>query len=114
MPWKLIIALLLFSLIVVFIGFNLENTATVSFGFYEFKDIPVFISLFIAFIGGAIVMLPFTMGKRTKQIPKSPGPVKALEEGGEKPAKKPGLFGGKKKESKPPSAEIQSDNEQAT
>jgi uncharacterized integral membrane protein len=60
MPWKLMgfVALLVFATI--FIGFNLEHRCDVSIGFTTFKDVPIFLSLLIAFALGVLVMTPFT------------------------------------------------------
>ncbi|NMA56488.1 MAG: hypothetical protein GX955_03380, partial [Treponema sp.] len=56
MPWKLMgfVALLVFATI--FIGFNLEHRCDVSIGFTTFKDVPIFLSLLIAFALGVLVM----------------------------------------------------------
>ncbi len=72
MPWKLILFILSVVLVTIFIGFNLENACDVSFGAYVFKDVPVFMSILLAFALGVLIMLPFTFGhgKKIKQIPK--------------------------------------------
>lgn len=68
-PVKLIIFLVILGIIVFFIGFNLSNVSDISFGFHTFTDVPIFISLFIAFAAGIITMLPFAFstGKKTKK-----------------------------------------------
>jgi uncharacterized integral membrane protein len=66
MPWKLIAFILIIGLVVVFIGFNIENKSDISFGFAVIEDVPIFISLFTAFLLGAIVALPFTISKNRK------------------------------------------------
>jgi uncharacterized integral membrane protein len=63
-PFKLIIFLVILGIIVFFIGFNLSNVSDISFGFHTFTDVPIFISLFIAFAVGIIVMIPFTFTRR--------------------------------------------------
>jgi|ABPT01.1.fsa_nt_gi uncharacterized integral membrane protein len=69
-PWKLIIFLVILAVFVLFAGFNISHTSTISFGFYKFEDIPIFVSLFIAFILGAFVMLPFVIfSGRKKRVP---------------------------------------------
>lgn len=68
-PWKLIIFLIIFTIVVLFAGFNIgpENrTRTISFIFTEVHDVPVFLSIFISFIAGAIIIIPFTLRKRVK------------------------------------------------
>lgn len=64
MPWRLVLFLVALALMVAFAGFNLDNTADVSFGFYTLPDVPIFISLFTSFLLGALVMLPYSMRRR--------------------------------------------------
>lgn len=66
MPWKLILFLLALIVLTCFFGFNVTNVCNISFGFYTFEKIPVFMSTLIAFTIGVLVMLPFTFGKRKK------------------------------------------------
>lgn len=65
-PWKLIIFLIILAFVVFFAGFNINNISSISFGFFKLEEVPIFLSLFIAFLLGAFVMLPFTFrrGKR--------------------------------------------------
>lgn len=58
-PWKMIFFLIILAFVVFFAGFNITNVSDISFGFYTIKDVPIFISLFIAFIIGALIMIPF-------------------------------------------------------
>jgi len=79
-PVKLIIFLIILGIIVFFIGFNLTNVSDISFGFHTFADVPIFISLFIAFAAGVVVMLPFCLTKKRKK-PKIPsGNAEELDE----------------------------------
>lgn len=88
MPWRLIVVVVLMGILIAFIGLNLENRADVSFGFYRFEQIPIFISLFVSFIAGVVVMLPFTFGRRKSRGKKDKiAPDKQLE----KPKKKRGF-----------------------
>jgi uncharacterized integral membrane protein len=70
-PFKLIVFLVILGIVVFFIGFNLSNVSDISFGFHVFTDVPIFISLFIAFAVGIIIMIPFTFsrGKKRKKEP---------------------------------------------
>ena len=70
MPWKLILIMLLMAIVVVFAGFNLTNSTDISFGFFTFKDVPVFISIYISFLCGTFLMLPFTVFKKKKKLSK--------------------------------------------
>jgi hypothetical protein len=88
------------GIVIAFIGFNLDNRADVSFGFHEYEAVPIFISLFVAFFAGIVVMLPFTLGfrrRRKEKVKKAKAEAKttpALEDGTEK--KGSGLFKRKK------------------
>lgn len=63
MPWRLIVFIVILGLVVIFAGFNITNASDVSFGFTVVEDVPIFISLFFAFVVGVVVMLPFVVGK---------------------------------------------------
>lgn len=71
MPWKLLLTLLIFTLFVAFTGFNLQNTSVISFGFTEFQNVPIFLSLSIAFLVGAFYSIPYVLFSKKKQ-PKPP------------------------------------------
>jgi len=81
-PVKLIVFLVILGIIVFFIGFNLSNVSDISFGFHTFTDVPIFISLFIAFAVGIIIMIPFTFsrGKKGKKSKKDTIPETDFEE----------------------------------
>ena len=66
-PWKLVFFLILLTIFVVFAGFNVKNVSDISLGFTTVKDVPIFLSLFIAFLAGAFIALPFALGKRRKK-----------------------------------------------
>jgi len=68
MTFKMVAFLLLLIIIAVFSAFNLSNTSDISFGFYTIKNVPIFLSLLISFIAGAIMMLPFTLVKKRKPV----------------------------------------------
>lgn len=59
MPWRLILFIFVFALLVVFISFNLENKCDLSFGFKTFTDVPVYLTIFISFVVGFFCTLPF-------------------------------------------------------
>lgn len=42
-----------------FIGFNLDNTCDISFGFTKITDIPVYLPLFASFVLGMLASVPF-------------------------------------------------------
>jgi len=88
MPWRLIVVVLLMGILIAFIGLNLENRADISFGFYRYEQVPIFISLFVSFIAGVVVMLPFTIGRRRKRK-KAEKEATQNSESGEKQLEKP-------------------------
>ena len=64
MPWKLVGFIICLVLGTCFAGFNLKNSCNISFGFHTFENIPIFLSLIIAFACGVLVTLPFTIIKK--------------------------------------------------
>lgn len=64
MPWRLVIFLIVLTIVVLFAGFNITNQADISFGFYTLKNVPVFVSLFVAFLLGTFLVLPFAVRRR--------------------------------------------------
>ena len=64
---RLIIFIIIFALFLAFIVFNLnpEHRSNVSIVFYEFKDIPVFLSVFFAFILGMLFSIPLFLFKNS-------------------------------------------------
>ncbi|MBT3274000.1 MAG: hypothetical protein HN368_12660 [Spirochaetales bacterium] len=79
MPWKMVFFLIVLALVVFFAGFNISNVSDISFGFYTVQNVPIFISLFVAFLVGTLVMLPFVTGKKQtkKKIGKAPNESQA-------------------------------------
>lgn len=86
MPIKLIGTIILLILVTIFAGVNLDNKCDITFIFYTFKDIPVFMTVIISFAIGAVFMLPFTFGRgKKKKCPKTED--KATVENREQPKK---------------------------
>lgn len=73
MPWKLVSFLCALILITLFIGFNLENRCDLSFVFYTFRDVPIFVSLLFAFVAGAVTVIPFFLVSRSSRNRKNGG-----------------------------------------
>jgi uncharacterized membrane protein YciS (DUF1049 family) len=71
MPWRLIVFIIVLAVFLGFIGLNLSNTSNLSFGFKEFTNVPVYLTIFISFALGLISSLPFiifgSVKKRIKQ-----------------------------------------------
>ena len=77
MPWRLIAFLIVLTIVVLFAGFNISNVSDISFGFYTVTKVPVFLSLFIAFLLGTFLVLPFAFRKRiAKGTPQNSREVK--------------------------------------
>lgn len=83
MPWKLIAFLAILLVITLFIGFNLDNRCDVSFIFYKYSDVPIFVSLLFAYAAGAITAVPFIIGHGRKRAGKlaSKGSAKVASKG---------------------------------
>ena len=69
MPWRLIGFVFLLALVVAFVGLNLGNTSAINYGFGILENVPIFLSLAIAFILGALAAVPITIAslRRRKQ-----------------------------------------------
>jgi uncharacterized integral membrane protein len=71
MPWRLIGFIVLFAIFLTFIGFNLENSCAISFGFVQFDQVPVYLTAFASFIFGMLCTIPFALSFRFKKKHKS-------------------------------------------
>jgi uncharacterized integral membrane protein len=67
MPWRLIGFIIIFGIFLVFIVFNLGNKCDISFGFRTFPDVPVYLTVFSAFIVGMFSAMPFIISFRAKK-----------------------------------------------
>lgn len=67
MPWKFVTVLVIVGIVLLFVAFNINNTTDISFGLYTARDVPVFLSLFIAFFLGFLVTLPFALSSSSKK-----------------------------------------------
>ena len=74
MPWRLIAFVFVLALIVAFIGLNLGNTTSISFGFAVIENVPVFLSLGVSFVLGVLATIPIAVGmlrrRRQKELRK--------------------------------------------
>ena len=66
MPWRLILFAVFLVLLVVFVGVNLDNKCAVSLIFVTYQNVPVYISILVAFALGMLIMIPFTFGKSSR------------------------------------------------
>ena len=67
MPWRLIQIIITFAIFILLVAFNLGNKCNVSIGFYTFKDVPVFLTAFSAFVLGMLCSLPFVIKGKIKR-----------------------------------------------
>lgn len=88
MPWRLVLFLLFLGVVVAFAGLNAGNATDITFGFHTFEDVPIFISLFVAFFLGALIVLPFTLFRRSKKRDKTPKYRKDENQGQSRPSRK--------------------------
>jgi uncharacterized integral membrane protein len=79
MPWKVILFLVVLVVALLFIGFNLGNRSNISVGFHEWKDVPVFLSMFFSFAFGILAMIPFLLRLRFSRKRKKPKEAKGEE-----------------------------------
>ena len=71
MPWRLIVIIAIFAVLLGFIGFNLTNTCDISLGFKTFHGVPVYLTVFVSFMLGMVSSLPFFIfGILKKKKPK--------------------------------------------
>lgn len=71
MPFRLIGTIILLILVTIFAGVNLDNKCDITFIFYTFEKVPVFMTVIVSFAIGVLLMLPFTLGRK-KQKPQKP------------------------------------------
>ena len=71
MKFKIILIVLIITVEAVFAGLNMNNVSDISFGFKTLKDVPVFLSILISFVSGAVIVLPFTLIRGKKKIKNS-------------------------------------------
>ena len=66
MPLKLIGTIILLVIVTIFCGFNLEdvNKCDVNLVFYNFHNVPVFLTVLASFLAGIVIMLPFALFKK--------------------------------------------------
>ena len=63
MPWRRLLFLVVLALVVILLADNMENRTSFSFVFARVDEVPIFMALLVAFIVGALTMLPLTTGR---------------------------------------------------
>ena len=72
MPRKLLVLILIMSLLLVFFGFNLENRSDVSLVFFTFTNVPVVLTLLVAFLLDLVVAFFISLGRGQHRGTKPP------------------------------------------
>jgi uncharacterized integral membrane protein len=67
MPWRLILAIVIFAVFLAFITVNLDNRCDINFGFHQFKEVPIFLTVFISFFMGLVCGAPLVLHLRKKK-----------------------------------------------
>jgi uncharacterized integral membrane protein len=83
MPLKLIGTIILLIAVTIFCGFNLDNKCNISFVFYTFENVSVFITVMVSFFAGILVMTPFALFKKKmtrEEITQASQKIKAEDE----------------------------------
>jgi uncharacterized integral membrane protein len=66
MPWKLLAFIATMTLVLVFVGFNLENSCDISIVFITFRQVPVVITILASFVLGLLAAFFLSLGKGRK------------------------------------------------
>ncbi len=91
MPWKMIGFLVVLVLVAFFASLNMNHRADISLGFYIFKDVPIFLSLLVAFLAGAVLIIPFTIGASMRKKNKLKEKAQKKEKKSNQQIAEPGL-----------------------
>ncbi|MDR2631418.1 MAG: hypothetical protein LBC60_10885 [Spirochaetaceae bacterium] len=78
MPWRLIGFVVFFGILLVFIGLNLNNRCDISFGFTTIEAVPIYLTVFSAFVLGLFCTIPLIVSLKFKK-PKSPDALNGEE-----------------------------------
>ena len=75
MPWRMLLFLVVLVLVVVLFAANMEHRSSFSYLFGRLDEVPVFMALLLAFIAGALTMVPFTIGPHRRRRRKHKQPA---------------------------------------
>jgi len=86
MPWRLILTIAIFIIFMIFAAFNLDeaNRCNISFGFKEFENIPVFLTVFFSFVAGLVCATPLVFHIRKRRDEK-PSKIKSKKKSYDEP-----------------------------
>ncbi len=65
--WKIIGSLAVIAVIVLFITFNISHVSDISFIIFTVPDVPVYLTIFISLLLGALGVLPFSLSYRKEK-----------------------------------------------
>ena len=71
----MLLFLVVLVLVVVLFAANMEHRSSFSYVFGVLPEVPVFMALLVAFIAGALTMLPFTIGPHRRRRSKHKQPA---------------------------------------
>jgi uncharacterized integral membrane protein len=97
MPWKFLGFVVFLALLLFFIGFNLDNKCDISFGFTTLPEVPVYLTVFSAFMLGLFCTIPLILSRKfRKSKPQDVPAIGAGDKGGrsKKDRKKKGTVPG--------------------
>jgi uncharacterized integral membrane protein len=99
MPWKLLGFVVFLGILLVFIGLNLGNSCDISFGFTTVTAVPIYLTVFSAFVLGLLCAIPLSVSLKFKK--NKPKNTPAADAGGIKGPKFGKGRGHKKKDESP-------------
>ena len=79
MKFRMLLFIIFICLYSLFAALNLHNATDIDFGFTQFANVPIFLSVTIAFALGTLFMLPFMFGRKKEKKEK---PVKEKKKKG--------------------------------
>lgn len=80
MPWRMIRFLFIMAVVILFIGLNAGHSSDITFWFGDkasFSDVPIYISLFGAYLLGAFSVIPFAVNRSINRFKKKRNKDKA-------------------------------------
>ncbi|MBB6478559.1 hypothetical protein [Spirochaeta isovalerica] len=83
MPWRMMRFLFIMALVILFIGLNAGYSSDIRFWFGEkasFQNVPIYVSLFGAYLLGALSVIPFAVNRSISRLKKKKKKQKAEKE----------------------------------
>jgi uncharacterized integral membrane protein len=67
MPWKTILLIIAATFAVLFIALNVDHKTEISLIFFTLDQVPVYLTVFVSMLIGALVMVPTVFRRRKRQ-----------------------------------------------